>query len=48
MYHLKSYNLAQKNISIKLSEKLSIVISIHGLNPLFDKCDKRLYLNQIL
>ncbi len=47
MYHLKSYNLEQKNNSIKLSEKLSINISIHWINPLFNKCDKRLCPNKI-
>jgi len=38
MYHLRSYNLEQNNIAMKLSEKPSIDLSIHWLNPLFIKC----------
>lgn len=39
MYHLRSYDLKQDNIAMELSEKPSIDISIHRLNPpLFIKC----------
>lgn len=48
MYHMKSYNLEQENISVKLSKKFSVDISIGWLNPLFDKCYKRLNPDMIL
>ncbi len=38
MYLLRSYNLEQNNIAMKLSWKPSIDLSIHWLNPLFIKC----------
>ncbi len=38
MYHLKSFNLEQNNIAIRLSGKPCIDTGIHWLNPLFIKC----------
>lgn len=43
MYLLKNDCTKQINMSIELSNKPSIDLPIHWLNPLLHKCDRKLY-----
>lgn len=47
MYLFRNAWLEQFNIKTLLSHKPSIHLRVHWLNPLLNKCDKRLYPDRI-